>query len=88
MVFVYARGLKKAREHLFVGEGFDGECGPRMPNAESCERRQARKAVRSIVKTPRRRFDFPLSQRRAADFPEAFEAVSESGERQRGLTHA
>lgn len=59
MVFVYARGLKEAREHLFVGEGFDGE--RTKANAESGERRRARKAVRSIVKTSRRRFDSPLS---------------------------
>jgi len=49
MVFVYARGPKEVREHLFVGEGFDGE--RTKANAESGERRRTRKAVRSIVKT-------------------------------------
>jgi len=47
-------------EQLFVGEGFDGKWT--KASAESGER--GRKAAHSIVKTSRRRFDFPFRRTR------------------------
>lgn len=86
MVFVYARGLKEARERAPFCRRKVRIGARAKANTESGERRRARKAVRSIVKTSRRRFDFPLFIEMHGRFSEAFEAASRSG-RESELTH-